>query len=117
MTFNYPKAAATADRLIKKFGMAGAFIRPTKSGEDWNPTILPVQYPCTAARLEYADSSIDGTMIQAGDRMFYVSTSGVSIEPGTADRFSFDSEDYEIIKVKPLSPAGVVVFWEVQARK
>lgn len=133
-TFNYTKSQATALRLITKFGTSANIIRAgTVTGPDYDPTYGPdIEAPCTIVFSEYTSSEIDGTLVQQGDIKVLMAASGFAIEatsfleddvtplnlnkPTPADRLSSGGKDYEIIDIKPLQPAGVVVMWKVQCR-
>ena len=117
-SFDYAKSAATADRLITRFGQAATLIRQVQiSGPDYDPTFAKQSRDCTIAVLDYENREIDGTRIQAGDKKVLVSAVGLSPEPSTVDRIDIGDEEHAIISVKPLSPAGTPVFYEVQARR
>lgn len=113
----YPKLQQTAARLIAKFGQAGAIRRTTTSGPAYDPETVTTDHPCQLAVMQYTDDKIDGTLIMRGDKLVYLSTAGLSVEPSTADKVLIGGEEHAIVNVKPLSPAGLVVFWEVQARR
>ncbi|PRD42118.1 hypothetical protein C5748_18385 [Phyllobacterium phragmitis] len=117
--FNYPKSQATADRLLKKFGQNGQIVRDVQAGGDpWNPTDPTTEtYPCTLAVLVYDDKDIDGTLIKATDKKIYMSSKGLAIEPTTTDKIVIGGASHTIVKVKPLNPAGLVVFYEAQVRR
>lgn len=123
--FNYARAQTTASRLIDKFGQSGTLRRMTNTGTSFDPTQTPTDYPCTLVDLEYADTLTDGmlskvgdrdgTQIQRGDHKIYMSVTD-GIEPTTSDSLQVDGAWLRIIQVKPLSPAGIDVYFEVQAR-
>lgn len=115
--FDYARPRATADRLIKRYGQTGAIRRTTTSGPAYDPETVTTDHPCQLAVMQYTDDKIDGTLIMRGDKLAYLSTAGLSIEPSTADNVVIGGEEHAIVNVKPLSPAGLVVFWEVQARQ
>jgi hypothetical protein len=115
MAFDYAEMVAVAEELIAEFGMPGAIRRQTNSGPAYDPSIIETDYPCMLAVLEYEDSKVDGTLIRRTDKMIYLSTAGLSITPVESDKVLADRA-FSIISLKPLSPAGVVVFWEIQAR-
>lgn len=129
--FDYTRTRATAERLIARFGQTGALRRMVDDGDVFNPTQTqtPVDYACTFAVLDYAKKDIDGTLIRQTDQMAYLSTAGLAISPETTDRlmvggaWSGSPATYvggspmTVVNVKPLSPAGTVVFWELQVRK
>ncbi|WP_313666216.1 hypothetical protein [Shinella sp.] len=116
-SFDYPRIRATAARLIAKFGQTGAIRRTTISGPAYDPETVITDHACQLAVMQYTDDKIDGTLIMRGDKLVYLSTAGLSIEPSTADKVVIGGEEHAIVNVKPLSPAGLVVFWEVQARR
>lgn len=104
--FNYARSQATAKRLITKFGQVGAVQRYP----DYTDT------PVNMVVLEYSTRDVDGTRITAKDRRIYVEN--VPFEISKNDRIKDAAGTvYEIIPpVKPLSPAGTIVFTEVQGR-
>lgn len=116
-TFDYARTRATAERLIARFGQAGAIRSTTTSGPPYDPVTTVTDHACQLAVMEYTDDKIDGTLIMRGDKLVYLSTAGLSIEPGTTDRVVIGGEEHAIINVKPLSPSGLIVFWEIQSRR
>lgn len=112
-TFDYGRSRAVAERLIAKFGTTGAIRRSTTSGPDYDPEITETDYACTLVTLEIDLSKVDGTLIQASDRMAYVSTAGLSIDLSTADEIVVEGKAHAIKVVRPLNPAGLTVYWEV----
>lgn len=116
-SFDYAHIRATAARLIAKFGQAGAIRRTTTSGSSYDPETVTTDHACQLAVMQYTDDKIDGTLIMRGDKLVYLSTAGLSIEPSTADKVVIGGEEHAIVNVKPLSPAGLVVFYEIQARR
>lgn len=115
--FDYSRTRATAARLIKKFGQSVQVRRTIKIGPDWDPTFTEENYSALAAVLDYTDREINGTLILAGDKKVFVSTEGLSITPELSDKLSIGGLVHSIMQVKPLSPAGLVVFWELQCRR
>lgn len=119
MQFDYSRPRATADRLIAKFGQVGAIRRTvTTGGDPWNPgsgTTETTNYPATLVMLDYEAREVDGSLIRATDKKVLVSAD-VSVEPAESDQLVVGGTALEIVSVKPLSPAGTVVLYEVQAR-
>lgn len=108
--FNYTRAQATADRLIRKFGSVGAVLRHSAS-------YAAVDVPLVT--LDYRVDQIDGTRIRSTDKLIYVSLKGQSFEIDENDRIrDAQGTTYEIVPpVRPLNPAGTTtVYVEVQAR-
>lgn len=116
MTFNYTRSRATAENLIKKFGQPATLVRTVSGGTPYDPVTDMVDYPCTIVVQDYADALIDGTRIKRGDKKVMVSTKGLTVEPATSDALVIGTTSHEVVMVKPLSPGGTVVMWEIQAR-
>jgi hypothetical protein len=112
----YARLRQTAERLISKFGQGGAIRRATMSGPAYDPETVTTDHACQLAVMQYTDDKIDGTLIVRGDKLVYLSTAGLSIEPSTADKLVIGGEEHAIVNTKPLSPAGLIVFWEIQGR-
>jgi hypothetical protein len=115
--FDYSRARATAERLIARFGQSATIRRTTRSGPAYDPTTASADYPCKAARLAYSDKQIDGSRIRDSDSLVYLSIAGLTIAPTEQDQIIIGGVAHEIVTVKPLSPAGTVVFFEIQARR
>lgn len=118
MSFDYATSKATADRLIARFGQSAALLRPVKSGPAYNPTEgEPERHACTVAVLEYTSREIDGTRILATDKKVYLAVGSLTITPGADDALEIGGVKHRIIGVKPLNPAGTVVYYELQVRR
>lgn len=116
MSFDYPATAATATRLLQRFGAACTLKRQTPGA--YNPatgtaTSTYTDYATTAAVFDYAQRYIDGTLIKQGDKQAYCAP---GVEPVQGDRFTWNGATYTIVAVKPVSPAGVPVLFEAQLR-
>lgn len=116
--FDYARSKATAERLINRFGQAGAIRRAgNATGDDWNPTTGAfTDTACMLVELEFTANEIDGTLIRATDRKVLVSTAGMEAAPTEADKLVIGDNPMDIVAVKPLSPGGLVLLWEVWAR-
>lgn len=116
MTFNYPATAATATRLLQRFGAAATIKRHSGSAYDQatgTSTPTYTDHATTAAVFAYAQKYIDGTLIQQGDQLAYCAP---GVVPEQGDRFGWQGATLTVIAVKPVSPAGVPVLYEVQVR-
>lgn len=114
--FNYPATAATATRLLERFGAACTLKRQTTGMYDPATGTTPVtttQLATTAAVFAYAQSYIDGTLIRQGDQQAFCAP---GVEPKQGDRLAWQGRDYEVVSVKPTNPAGVPVLYEAQLR-
>lgn len=115
--FDYTRLRSTAERLIARFGQSATLTRVATSGTAYDPTTTETDYTVTVAVMEYTDRERDGTLIKVGDKKVYLSTSGLSITPGVADKITIGGVEHEIINVMPLNPGGTVVMYETQARR
>ncbi|MGN8022160.1 hypothetical protein ACTJJ7_15760 [Phyllobacterium sp. 22229] len=116
--FNYPRAQATALRLLEKFGQSGLLIREVPgSGPVWDPgEPVSTPYGCVAAILAIELKDVDGTLVKSTDRTVYVAAKRLVVEPTTTDRFVFNDKSYTIVKVASLEPSNVVVYHKLFVR-
>lgn len=116
--FNYARAQNTALRLLEKFGQLSSIIRDVPgSGPIWDPgEPTPTPHACTMAALKFDNKDIDGTLIKASDKKVYIAAKGLSIAPTTTDKLMIGGVSHAIMRVMPLNPAGIDVYFEVQAR-
>jgi hypothetical protein len=116
--FNYPRAQATVLRLLDKFGAAGEIVREIPGGRPVYDPGEPVQtpYACTMAVLRFDNKDIDGTPIKATDKKVYIAAKRLAIVPVTTDKLLIGGVSHTIVRVVPLNPSGLNVYFEVQAR-
>ena len=117
-TFNYNATAATADRLLKRFG-AFTTVTRNEAGE-YDPAtgtapITTTVQDVTGAVFDYAHRYIDGTRILQGDRQAYLSAVGIWA-PKQGDVMEWAGQKLTVITAKPLAPAGLAVLYELQVR-
>jgi hypothetical protein len=117
----YAEMAAVADSLIAEFGQLGSIRRTVApTGPEYDPTAgSDVDYPATFAVMDYAASEIDGTRVLATDKKALLAVGSLTISPALEDKLvEADGTVYRIVPpLKPLSPAGTVVMFEVQCRR
>ena len=113
--FDYARSRATVARLITRFGMAGIIRRQTNTGPAYDPSVVTSDYPCKLVVFDYEDGKIDGSLIRRSDKLIYVAAEGLAITPAEADQV-LAGESYSIVAIRPLSPAGEPIFYEIQAR-
>ncbi|QKV17851.1 hypothetical protein [Oricola thermophila] len=118
MTFNYAKTRDTADRLIARFGqVAKLIVLDATGGDPWNPTVTETETEVTVAVFDFANSEVDGTLIQQGDKRVYLASDGGRVTPDTSNKLEIGGVRHEIVRVSPTSPGGLDVFYEIQARR
>jgi hypothetical protein len=116
VSFNYPNTAATATRLLQRFGAACAIKR--RGPEVYDPATGATapsytSLPTTATVFAMPQKYIDGTLILQGDQQAFCAP---AVEPKQGDAFDWQGKTYAVISVKPVSPAGVPVLFEAQLR-
>lgn len=115
MSFDYSRSNALASRLIESFGQSLTFSRKTSGTFD--PATGTVSSTMQTNEwqtvwLSYQEDQIDGTLIRQGDARLLVDGS-----PDVGDTVTRDGEDWRVININPLQPAGVLVYTEAQVRK
>lgn len=114
--FNYAATAATATRLLQRFGAACTLKRQTTGEYDPATGETPItvtEFPTTAAVFAYDQKYIDGTLILQGDQRAYMAP---AVVPKQGDVLAWQGKDWSVIAIKPLAPAGVDCLFEAQLR-
>jgi hypothetical protein len=113
--FNYTKSKGTARGLLQKFGQSMTLRRTATTGSDpWNPgSGATTDYDTIGASMSYALRHVDGSMVQRNDKRILLYSEEA---PALTDTLVFGGVTHTIINVQPLSPGGVTVYYEVQAR-
>ena len=114
--FNYPATAATATRLLERFGASCTLVRTTTGAYDpatGQASVTTESLTTTAAVFAYDQKYIEGTLILQGDQLAYCAP---ATEPKQGDSFVWAGVTHTVIAVKPTSPAGVPVLFEAQLR-
>lgn len=114
----YSGLAAVATNLLTDKGQAVTINRETSTSFDpvtGIDTVTPSSFSGVGAVFDYHRSEIDGNLIQKGDIRLLLNA--VTTEPLTDDEITIDGETYRVISVKPTSPGGTVVMYELQLRK
>lgn len=116
----YARAAATATRLLAKFG-AVAYLRSSGTA-----TYSPATSAATstdAARtkvdcavLDYPLRYVDGTLVRVGDRKALVSAPAGMPNPKPGDVLEWEGKDLEVVRASIIAPAGDAVAHELQVR-
>lgn len=120
MSYDYAKAAATALRLLTRFGSAVTVTRVTPGAYDpetgTNGSGSTATWTPQGVRLDYSAREIDGTLILSGDQRVYMSAEpGLDPQPG--DTVTLGADVWRVVRSHTLAPAGVAVLLEVQVRK
>jgi len=116
--FDYARAAATAERLIRKFGAPGAIHRETPgSGPSYDPGPPTVtDHPAHIVLTAYSNREIDGQRILSTDRKALVEPA-IGIEPTTSDLLvTADGATLTVMSVDLLRPATTTVVFVLQVR-
>jgi hypothetical protein len=120
VTYDYDKTAATASRLLARFGAPVTVTRETAGGYDseTGTTTDPTSQVWTpiGVKLDYSQKEIDGTLIKAGDQRVYMSAEP-GLDPKTGDAVTLGAEVWRVVDSRTLAPAGIAVLLDVQVRR
>ena len=114
----YNRMAATASRLLDKFGGVVSVVRNT--GGSINPVtgtiVAGTNTTLTAKGLinDFADNLIDGTRILASDRLLILDS---SFEPLLTDKPVVGGQNWTIVSIKQVKPYAVSVVYFLQVRR
>lgn len=120
IAFDYSRPAATAKRLLTRFGQVVTVKRVTPGGYDpaTGATTADVTngYSCAGEVMNYAIRDIDGTLVQRGDvRVLLAPDAAFEPKPGDTVTLA-DTTVLTVINAQATKPAGSPVRYEVQAR-
>jgi len=114
----YTNIAATASRLIAEYGKPITIKRTTAGAYN---AITGVTTAGTTATFTpqgifqtIKSELIDGTLIQRGDKMFIIDN---SFSPLMSDKVTISSQDWDIVNIREVEPAGTALVTFVQVRK
>lgn len=121
----YGDMSETVLDMLTEFGMPATLTRQT--GGSFDPTTGVVTgsstatYTVTVAQFDYdlKDSGADyqkETEIRSGDKQILLAASGFAVVPVQSDTITVAGTIYNIVNIKALSPAGVVVMYELHGR-
>ncbi len=117
MSFDYSKTAATARRLLGRFGSAAQVLEVSgaydpATGQNATTTTPHDVFACV---FDFDREFIDGTLVLHGDKQCFCSSSGYTPKPG--DVFMWQGEPLSVVASKPLAPSGAEVIVELQVRR
>lgn len=113
---NYTRLQTSAGLMLQKFGRKLTFTRTTdgafdaETGKKTQTTTTFTKYACV---FNYSAEEIALNNIEVGDRR--VLAEGHSYKVG--DTVVLDSENYRVISVSNIQPAGTIVACNLQVRK
>lgn len=116
----------TVMNIIRQFGGPATLI--VKTGEDTydfeTSTAVPleVQYPIKMVAQDYIQKTNglmtqSGTLIQTGDKQFFIQSDGVPAPRPGVDSIMFEGRRWTVLTLKDYNPSGVKSYcYEVYAR-
>lgn len=124
----YGNLAATADRLLRKFGAAATLAVRTSGAYDpatGESGVTVTNYAITAVVFDVRNDEIDGALIRANDQRAYISTLPAIPLPGVGDQVIWQGVTYQIAPtdnqsepaVKNLAPGGTALLYEAILRR
>lgn len=115
---NYVELANHTKKLIAKYGKT--LILRSYSAATYDPVTMTyvngaaIDIQISAVEEAYKDYEIDGTQIRAGDMRFLASS---AVVPTTSMKIVIDGAEWEIVKINPMRPGEVTLYYEIQARR
>lgn len=110
----------TVEPLIAEYGKMGVLhVNVPATGAEPYESQLDGEtlHDVVVVQTQFKKTDNMGTLVEMGDVGFLVSTEGLVIDPDLAQRISANGLTYQIIRIDPLQPGPVVMFWKVHARK
>lgn len=117
----YLSTAAEVDEVLAESGQPITVTKKAQGGA-YNPATgkvtggTPMTYTCNGMVYDFGIKDIDGTLIKVGDKKIMMSAVGVTVAPEVDDLIAFGTSKCVIKRVNALDPAGIVVYYDIQAR-
>lgn len=116
-TFDYARLGRRATVLLTKYGQDGTVSR---RGAATGPSYAPTYGPDTTHAFKgvldrFTAKEREGTSILDTDTKIIAST--MDIDPTPADTLTIGGDTFDIMRADPVKPGGVVLIWEIWARK
>lgn len=122
----YSRMAATALRLITRFGQAATLDDVTPgtydpvTGETTGDT--PITQSCQLILLDYSlqESGIkyaEGSQVQNGDKKVLLAAQGLTWVPQLTTTITADGAIWRVANIKSSNPAGTPLVYEIHGRK
>jgi hypothetical protein len=108
---------AVASRLIGAFGFDTVIRRGTFGSVDpvtGESTQYSTELPVKAVATQLKAELIDGTLIQAGDRMYFLTA---AVEPSNGDSLKVGGKYWQIVNWSPKQVQDGSVAYEIQVRR
>ena len=114
MSAFYERMQGTATKLLTKFnqGSVNYIITRPATGPDYNPTPgAPISYPLNATASGVEQKYIKEGYIAASD--IQITAAVFDVEPTQEGVIEIDGKEKQIIAIKKIPAAGVVVSWVI----
>lgn len=117
MSFDYAKAAATARRLITRFGRDVTHRVPgAPTGPAYNPTPgTPVDETVQAAEPQISIAFRNDSVIQDTDKLLLIASTNTA--PAAGHVIVDGGEEWQIVEARPFNPGSDLVYSEVLVRQ
>jgi hypothetical protein len=120
MAFDYATMRLeTVIPLIDEFGKDGELaVNDATTGAPYESQLgAETLHPVRLLQTKFKKMDNNGTLVEEGDVLYLVSTQGVTIDPDLADRMIVGGVTYQVVRIDPLVPGPVIMFWYIHARK
>lgn len=129
MSAFYDRMAATALRLIERFGQTATLSdTPEPDPDDYDPVtgtgpvIVPVTQPGQVILLDYTVQEAGiintaGSLVQQGDKKIMLAAKGLAWPPTMTTTILVDGLTWTIINIKSTNPAGTPLVYELHGRR
>lgn len=118
--FDYLAAQQDANELIAEFGQVAQLSKQTWTGPSHNPVPGPPELHNVTIVVDpdgFSVREVDGARILATDKKILMAVGTLPVPLSTDFKLIIGGVPHAIVDFNPLAPAGVTVYWTIQARK
>ena len=114
MADSYSRLAATATRLINKYGREFSLRSYVSSGSAYDPSLTPSDQTVKGVFVSASQDDVNQGLVQKGDKFFLMAS---AIRPDESMKVVDKSNTYEISNVVFVEPGDTLLISKVQIRR
>lgn len=117
---DYVSLANTANRLIDENGRTISILTRSDtlpdSAKPWEPSALQNPVSAKGVFLDYTKSEIATGIVEQSDQRLLVAAKNLTGDINTAQQVIDNSQTWEVINVREIKPADIIIYYEIQCR-
>jgi hypothetical protein len=116
---DYNRIRGRATKAITKYGTKGTLRQTvtTEGGDNWDVSSSIVETDVNVVIVDYEASDREDGAIQQTDVRALISAEGDPIDVNANYELAIGEDVYNVVRIKPLKPAGLTIMYDAQVRQ